>query len=800
MADYELQGEITTNTIDSEILSAPIIESEMLLGDTVVIDHYYNGLESDTVKVTVDNDNNTIKADAVVDEKPTKNSNHLVTSGTIQNTNVMRNYVHLSSAASYNDVYTLLDNGNGCGIIPRISDTFIPFPDYLPPSPFAGQSVGDLTLFARITGRSSGTNLELEFTLLTLYGLEPAYKLNAYSHGTSGWTNTGWYKYDAAVLDFAESEYNKSKNLFNENKYLSSYCTYASNRWTTNSTRIGYNQSILTNEVGATSNRNTSKLPLLKKGTYTLTMFNAVNNTNDTTISIALYNQDGTINGTFTSATIITNTSITFTLASDLYLDIRVTGDVGTISFDHIQVEKGSIATAYYPYSGEITHNGDAAVVFAEAERQKSKNLIPFPYYDGNSKTMNGITFTVNNDQSVSVAGSIIDHTSNAVMWLVWDMSLKAGTYRISDSSSGDDLSAVVWIGNDYYQKGNNNGIFTLSSDSTAKIYLQVAKDSTKTYNDTVRFMLCEGLDTDYQPYHGEIVHSGEIDTILKYITLTGSSGTLTDSQLSLLEADNSNYIICDNEIFAASGDMTYSSATSGSDYYASIKTIKITKTSKSWVKYEQSIQPVLKVVEISGTSGTLTAAQVGMLDIMSSTIFNTSNNKLYILGKREAPTPIFYYFNTGKDNSNNLSTSCITVDISTRAWSLSDITPSRYKHTLYLNSADNKLMLLCDVYNSISTRLTIPQMAMAMSSIFTEQEDAAYLLCNGTVTGNEAGTGNEVTISAQGYQFRISEGTTAMFIIFGAKADLTTTAVMIEIPDYTTYFSEDCGDTVQPI
>ena len=120
MADYELQGEITTNTIDSEILSAPIIESEMMLGDTVVIDHYYNGLESDTVKITVDNDNNTIKADV----------------------------------------------------------------------------------------------------------------------------NVG-----ASVLDFAESEYNKSKNLFNENKYLSSYCTYASNKWTTNSTRIGYNQSILTNLI-----------------------------------------------------------------------------------------------------------------------------------------------------------------------------------------------------------------------------------------------------------------------------------------------------------------------------------------------------------------------------------------------------------------------------------------------------------------------------------------------------------------------------------------------------------------------
>ena len=234
MADYELQGEITTNTIDSEILSAPIIESEMMLGDTVVIDHYYNGLESDTVKVTVDNDNDTIKADV----------------------------------------------------------------------------------------------------------------------------NVG-----ASVLDFAESEYNKSKNLFNENKYLSSYCTYASNRWTTNSTRIGYNQSILTNETGATDNRNTSKLPLLKKGTYTLTIFNTVNNTNDTSINIAFYNQDGTINGTFTTATITTNTTITFTMASDLYLDIRVNGNVGTISFDHIQVEQGSTATDYQPYYGEIVHQGDIAPV-----------------------------------------------------------------------------------------------------------------------------------------------------------------------------------------------------------------------------------------------------------------------------------------------------------------------------------------------------------------------------------------------------------------------------------------------------
>ena len=149
----------------------------------------------------------------------------------------------------------------------------------------------------------------------------------------------------------------------------------------------------------------------------------------------------------------------------------------------------------------------DQTISFAEAERQKSKNLIPFPYYDGNSKTMNGITFTVNNDQSVSVAGSITNHDSNAVMYLAWDMPLKAGTYSTFIDSSNTDINVVVWIADSYC-----SGEFTLSSDTTAKIYLQVLRASTQTFNTTVKFMLCEGgIDTDWQPYSGAIVHQGEL-------------------------------------------------------------------------------------------------------------------------------------------------------------------------------------------------------------------------------------------------------------------------------------------------
>lgn len=393
MADYELQGEITTNTIDSEILSAPIIESEMMLGDTVVIDHYYNGLESDTVKVTVDNDNNTIKADAVVDEKPTKNSNHLVTSGTIQNTNVMRNYVHLSSAASYNDVYTLLDNGNGCGIIPRISDTFIPFPDYLPPSPFAGQSVGDLTLFARITGRSSGTNLELEFTLLTLYGLEPAYKLNAYSHGTSGWTNTGWYKYDAAVLDFAESEYQKSKNLFNAPSItLPTGVTYNSstNTFTYTSGEVA---------EGATVFAQLNNV-VMPAGNYVYSFNSTSTITGDTTYIVAKLTSTGGYESQIATKVLPAGkVSIPFTLAEDTYIGLcwyyktgwsAGSAPAGSKTISNVQLEQGSTATDYQPYHGSIVHQGDIAPVVLYDKNSANAN-INWGYTNGIS-TSTGLT------------------------------------------------------------------------------------------------------------------------------------------------------------------------------------------------------------------------------------------------------------------------------------------------------------------------------------------------------------------------------------------------------------------------
>lgn len=166
------------------------------------------------------------------------------------------------------------------------------------------------------------------------------------------------HKGDAPVV-FAESERQKSKNLFDENLYLSYHCTYANGVWTTSSSG-NYNLSIFTNQGGYTSNRDISKLPYLKKGIYTITFYNATDNTSSSadTFTLANYNSNGIFISHLGQLDIENGVSDskTFTLEEDSYLDIRRQHNSGTISFSHIQIEEGTLATSYHPYNGAIVH------------------------------------------------------------------------------------------------------------------------------------------------------------------------------------------------------------------------------------------------------------------------------------------------------------------------------------------------------------------------------------------------------------------------------------------------------------
>ena len=101
--------------------------------------------------------------------------------------------------------------------------------------------------------------------------------------------------------------------------------------------------------------------------------------------------------------------SLTFTVPDDadyetypyirllFYINAGGTCSVGDYAiYEDIMVEESASASEYVPY---------VAPESVEVKRY-GKNLITFPYLDGNNKTFNGITYTVNADGSVTANGT----------------------------------------------------------------------------------------------------------------------------------------------------------------------------------------------------------------------------------------------------------------------------------------------------------------------------------------------------------------------------------------------------------
>lgn len=69
------------------------------------------------------------------------------------------------------------------------------------------------------------------------------------------------------------------------------------------------------------------------------------------------------------------------------------------------------------------------------------KNLMPFPYYDGNSKTHNGITFTVNADGTITANGTA---TASAIFYISTNYTIKKGIYTLSGCPKSDSNTNYI--------------------------------------------------------------------------------------------------------------------------------------------------------------------------------------------------------------------------------------------------------------------------------------------------------------------------------------------------------------------
>lgn len=193
-----------------------------------------------------------------------------------------------------------------------------------------------------------------------------------------------------------------------------------------------------------------------------------------------------------------------------------------------VQIELGSTATVYTPYISDLS-----TVTVTRCR----KNLIPYPYTD-TTKTLNGITFTVNSDGSVTVSGTA---TAQAYFKLQPSFSLKKGQYFLSGCPAGGSggtyslyLSTSDYV---FYKADIGNGIsINAEDDKTVLITINIANGTTV---DNLVFkpqLELGSTATAYEPYQGQIytpTATGEVTGITNLYPVTT---LLTDNAGVLFE------------------------------------------------------------------------------------------------------------------------------------------------------------------------------------------------------------------------------------------------------------------------
>lgn len=229
---------------------------------------------------------------------------------------------------------------------------------------------------------------------------------------------------------------------------------------------------------------------------------------------------------------LLTDTSTTFTPTKNInntscYLVIPANRTVsGTLK---PQLELGSTATAYTPYISDLS-----TVTVTRCR----KNLIPYPYTD-TTKTLNGITFTVNSDGSVTVSGTA---TAQAYFKLQQSFSLKKGQYFFSGCPTGGSgttyslyLSTSDYV---FYKADIGNGIsINAEDDKTVSIVINIAKDTT-VENLVFKPQLELGSTaTAYEPYTAAEYTPAADGTVSGVKSLYPTTTLMTDTEGAIIDA-----------------------------------------------------------------------------------------------------------------------------------------------------------------------------------------------------------------------------------------------------------------------
>ena len=291
------------------------------------------------------------------------------------------------------------------------------------------------------------------------------------------------------TIDFAESERQKSKNLFD----------------TTKAENVGYNWN------GTLNSNNSShyiSCGFIKIKPNTNYIFSLADSTITMQYTGALFY---TLDKTYISY-VECNGNTFITPSNAEYMICQFWFESNPMNYkDIIQIEENSVATSFQKFNGQITHNGDAPVVFAESERQKSKNLFDLSDFDSN---LTGNVSSTQTDQQITFT------STNPIAWFGYKVPVETGkqyTISVSDISY---TTEGLFVGNSDVRDEFSYGKLTTSIKTltltTNSNYLYIKGYATyNTVGDafTINKLQIEkgSVATEYQPYNGAIVHEEQI-------------------------------------------------------------------------------------------------------------------------------------------------------------------------------------------------------------------------------------------------------------------------------------------------
>ena len=204
------------------------------------------------------------------------------------------------------------------------------------------------------------------------------------------------------------------------------------------------------------------------------------------------------------------------------------------------------------------------------------KNILPLPYRDGPTKTVNGLTFSVNDDGSVSVSGTA---TENANFFFTsYNFALKKGvTYTVSLGDMIIASNAYLWIATDTKEtivginlNNARSAVFTPKNDvHSAAVYIYV--DAGGSVSGVLYPQIENGAKaTNYERYKAQVM-AVSTPSGLAGIPVT-SGGNYTDA--------NGQQWVCDEVDLARgvcvlrTGLMIFTASTAYSDFIASNGTV----------------------------------------------------------------------------------------------------------------------------------------------------------------------------------------------------------------------------------